>query len=171
MAYRHALRISLGGLVAACCLIAALPALQRARSPIYTVTQLQAGLAHDPRAWTNRTLLLRGVAIAVGCWVIVDRLTADGLNPADWCTPPRFVPFILKDADPTAVAALPMAWTGPDPRLTVARRVPLLSLLLSAPRAVDWGKVATYRVELRAMPQSACSTATCYEAVLLDAAP
>jgi hypothetical protein len=49
--------------------------------------------------------------------------------------------------------------------------VPLLGGLLPAPQAVQWGEVATYRVELRAMPGKGCGAATCYEAGLLDAAP
>jgi hypothetical protein len=48
---------------------------------------------------------------------------------------------------------------------------PLLGGLLPAPRAVGWGTVATYRVELRTVAEGSCGAATCYEAVLLDAAP
>jgi hypothetical protein len=168
MAHRDALRIGLGGLAAAGCLLAALLALPRDHGPIYTVSQVQAGLAHDPRAWTNRTLLLRGVASGVRCWVTAAGLGADGLKMTDWCRPPR---FILWDGDPAAVAALPLAWASPAPLLAIARRVPLLGVLLPTPPAADWGKVATYRVALRAMPLAVCGSGTCYEALLLDAAP
>jgi hypothetical protein len=168
MAHRHALRLSLGGLAAAGCLTAALLALARDHGPSYTVSQVQAGLAHDPRAWTNRTLRLRGVATAVGCWVTAAGLGEDGMKRTDWCPPPRFV---LGDADPTAVAALPLAWTSPDPLLAIGRRVPPLSALLPAPQAVDWGEAAVYRVRVLAQTQTYCGARVCYEALLLDAAP
>jgi hypothetical protein len=63
-----------------------------------------------------------------------------------------------------------LAWATPDPLLAVVRRVPLLSGLLPAPEAVNWGTVATYRVQLRVMPDKPCGDTTCYEAMLLDAA-
>jgi hypothetical protein len=132
------------------------------RGPVYAVAQVAAQLAHHPRAWTDRPLLLRAVAAAAGCWVE----TAD--IPA-FCAPPRLV---LRDAEysPT-VAPLPLAWAGPDPLLAVVRRVPLLGGLLPAPQAVRWAAAAVYRVELRGVPAQLCGGAPCYEALLLDAAP
>jgi hypothetical protein len=64
-----------------------------------------------------------------------------------------------------------LAWVDPDPLLTFVRWVPLLGGLLPARQVVDWGEVATYRVELRAVTDVPCSASTCYEAMLLDAAP
>jgi hypothetical protein len=102
------------------------------------------------------------VAAAAGCWVE----TAD--IPA-FCAPPRLV---LGDDDSAAtVVPLPLVPAGPDPLLAMVRRVPLLGDLLPAPQAVRWEEVATYRVELRAAPNEMCGAATCYEALLLDAAP
>src|SRR5262249_2553509 len=77
----------------------------------------------------------------------------------------------LEDLAPTASAPLPLAWEGPDPLLAAVRRVPLLGGLLPAPQALDWGVVATYRVRLRAIPESICGSGVCFEAVLLGAGP
>jgi hypothetical protein len=130
--------------------------------PVYTVAQVQAQLARRPRAWTNRALLLRGVAEVAGC--VVD--TPDGQL---LCGPARAV---LGDAGPPPTgASLPLALAGSDPLLAVVRRVPLLGGLLPAGQMVHWGEVATYRVELRVMPDQVCGAATCYGALLLDAAP
>jgi hypothetical protein len=132
-----------------------------AAGPVYTVAQVQALLAHQPRAWTSRTLLLRGVAATVGCWVY----TADSLA---LCVPPRMV---LGDADPAAaVAPFPLAWAGPDPLLALVRRVPVLGGFVPAPQAAQPNAVTTYRVRFRAVSDEWCG-ATCYEAVLLDALP
>jgi hypothetical protein len=85
------------------------------------------------------------------------------------CRPPGIV---LGDADPAEIVApLPLVWASPNPLLGVVRRVPLLGDLLPAPQAVIWEEVATYRVELRAMSDESCGAATCYEALVLDAAP
>jgi hypothetical protein len=142
-----------------------LPRLARgvaAAGPISSVAEARANLAGRPRAWTDRPLLLRGVAVPAGTCVAPT-------GPPVLCAPPRVV---LADADPTAaVAPLPLVWAAPDTLLAVVRRVPLLSGLLPAPEAMDWGTVATYRVELRSMPDAGCGAATCYEALLLDAAP
>jgi hypothetical protein len=51
------------------------------------------------------------------------------------------------------------------------RRVPVLGTLLPAPQVLHWGVVATYRVRLRAIPESSCGSVVCFEAVLLDSAP
>jgi hypothetical protein len=131
--------------------------------PVYSVAQVQAQLLRRPRTWTNRALLLRGVALTAGC-------PMDGTIGA-WlgCPPP--LQTVLADADPkVAVAPLPLAWAGPGPVLATVRRLPLLGDL-PAPQVVDWGEVATYLVELRAMPDEVCGAATCFEALLLDAEP
>jgi hypothetical protein len=51
------------------------------------------------------------------------------------------------------------------------RRAPVLGTLLPAPQVLHWGVVATYRVRLRAIPESSCGSGVCFEAVLLDSAP
>jgi hypothetical protein len=133
------------------------------QGPVYSVAQVEARLASHPRAWTDRALLLRGVAVAVG-----GHCDAHRAGAAPVCPPTRAA---LVDFGPTARASLPLAWAGPGPLLAVARRVPLLSGLLPAPQAVDWGEVAVYRAELRATADESCGAGTCYEALVLDAVP
>jgi hypothetical protein len=36
---------------------------------------------------------------------------------------------------------------------------------------VQWGVLATYRMQVATKPERSCSTSVCFEAVLLDAAP
>jgi hypothetical protein len=133
------------------------------RGPVYSVAQVEAYLASHPRSWTDRTLLVRGVAVAVE-----GHCHANLAGAAPVCPPARTA---LEDFGPTASAPLPLALAGPGPLLTVARRVPLLVGLLPAPQMVNWGEVATYRVELRAISGEPCGTGPCYEAMVLDAAP
>jgi hypothetical protein len=121
------------------------------QGPVYTVAQVQAQLQRQPGAWAGRTVRVRGVA-------------------TQWCMPgySRCLRPHLSDPDlEVASEPLLLAWAAPDPLLAFVRRVPLLP----APQAVHWIADATYRVELRDMPGEPCGAATCYEAVLLDAAP
>jgi hypothetical protein len=142
--------------------IVALPS-RTDRSPVYTVAQVRTHLVRQPHAWRDRTLLLRGVAVVAGTC-----LPPSGPQLA-LCAPSRAV---LDAADaPSSGTALPLASAGPDPLLVLVRRLPLLGGLLPAPQAAAWGKVATYRLQLWAIPDAVCAAATCYEAVLLDAAP
>jgi hypothetical protein len=130
------------------------------RSPVYSVSDLRSHLAKDPRGWLGRGLLVRGEAIAVAC-------AEDAGTPVP-CAPPR---GYLIDPDPSlAVEPLPLGWAGPDPLLTMVRRLPLVGPFIPAPRVVHWERVAVYRVQLRAAT-GLCGVPPCYEALLLDAAP
>jgi hypothetical protein len=157
-------RFELAGLLGAV-LLTGLAACHRPldQGPVYSIAQAETRLASHPRAWTDRTLLLRGMAVAVG-----GHCDANRAGAAHACPSTRAA---LEDFGPTSRAPLPLAWAGPSPLLAVARRVPLLHGLLPAPQAVDWGEVAAYRAQLRVAPGEVCGAATCYEAVLLDAAP
>jgi hypothetical protein len=129
--------------------------------PVYTLVQVQDRLVLQPRAWVGRPIQVRGRATR--CFMLVEHGHV------------RCLPLLLpRLSDPDADAAsapLLMARAAPDSLLVFVRRVPLLGGLLPAPQVVHWGEVATYRVELRAMPDESCGAATCYEALLLDAAP
>jgi hypothetical protein len=126
----------------------------------YSVTQVEAQLASHPRAWTDRTLLLRGVVVATGCF-------AQTADKAASCVPQRMT---LDDADPTASGApLPLALAGPNPLLTIVRRIPLLGSFVPASQVVHWDVAATYRVQLRATVEALCGGPPCYEALLLEA--
>jgi hypothetical protein len=127
--------------------------------PVYTVAQVRAQLDRDPAAWMRQMLWVRG-RIA-GCRAILPAGAHSVCR--DWDR------YYLTDTDEPATE--PLERGSPAPLLLALRRLPPLGGLLPAPQAVDWGEVATYRVELRAMPGEPCGAATCYEAVLLDAAP
>jgi hypothetical protein len=132
------------------------------QGPVLTVAAVQVHLAKDPRAWTNRTLLLRGVAATADC---VNQLARAGIV----CAPPQAV---LRDASSSAAGArLPLAVASPDRLLTIVRRVPLLGSMAPAPQVVHWEVVATYRVQLQPVPAGSCGGTTCYEALVLDVAP
>jgi hypothetical protein len=131
------------------------------RSPVYSAAAVQTGLARDPQAWVGRTVRVRSVAVAAGCFVATESDLA-------LCAPLR--PW-LHDADPGAAPTrMPLTWAGADPLPTFLCRVPLLSRLVPAPQAIQWDVVATYRVRLQALPSALCST-TCYKAVVLDGQP
>jgi hypothetical protein len=157
-------RFELAGLLGPV-LLTCLAAYQRPldRGPVYSVVQVEAHLASHPQAWTDRALLLRGVAVAVG-----GHCHANLAGAAPMCPPTRAA---LEDFGPTASAPLPLALAGPGPLLAVARRVPLLGEFLPAPQVVNWGEAGTYRVELRAISGEPCGAGSCYEAMVLDAAP
>jgi hypothetical protein len=126
---------------------------------VYAVAAVLTRLAHDPEpeVWLNRTLLVRGIATAQACMA----------GPtAAFCGPPR---FMLRDPDPRAAATrLDLTWTDGDSLPAVLRGLPMLGLIFPAPQAIQWDRVAVYRVQLRI--EHPCSVA-CDEAVLLDAMP
>jgi hypothetical protein len=158
-------RLSLGGLLGL--LLAGVLAVVAYHRPldqkrVYSVAQVVAHLASHSGAWTDRTLLLRGMAVVVGGHCEASRPKPASACPSAWAA--------LADFGPTDSALLLLTWAGPDPLLAVVRRVPQLGGLLPAPQAVDWGEIATYRVRLQAIPKSSCGTNVCFEAVLLDAA-
>jgi hypothetical protein len=128
--------------------------------PMYTVAQVQAGLARHPGSWVGHTVRVRGRATA--CSIELE-------HGHFHCLPRQ--PH-LDDPDAGSwIEPLLLVWKDPNPALTIMRRVPLLGSLLPAPQELDWGTVATYRVQLRAVTRGPCSAATCYEALVLDAAP
>jgi hypothetical protein len=120
-------------------------AIRSAEGPVYSVATLQAGLVHQPRVWLGWPVRVR--RIAAPC------LSSDGQSDPPYCHGSTY----LMDAGGTS-GILPLAWGSRDS-------------VLAALQAVRLEEVATYRVELRTMAGEPCSAATCYEAVLLDAAP
>jgi hypothetical protein len=132
---------------------------------VYTVAEIQAGLARRPAVWVGRIVRLRGIAISSYCvlWP----------SPADTACPGwRHViadPCVI--AGPCAVNVLPLAGGAPDSLPTVLHRLPLVGRLVPAPGLISWGEVGTYRVQLRAAPADVCPSPPCYQVHLLDAAP
>jgi hypothetical protein len=129
------------------------------QGPVYAVAAVQALLRQDPAAWAGRVVGVRGIAVTSGC--------------ATWPSPEnsacREWRAGMVDAD--RATALPLATGAPNSLLALLRRLPLLGGLLPAPQVVHWGEAATYRVELRAITDKPCGAPSCYEAMVLDAAP
>jgi hypothetical protein len=51
------------------------------------------------------------------------------------------------------------------------RGLPVLGKLMPPPQLLRWEEVATYRVQLRAVPAAACPARPCYVRLVLDATP
>jgi hypothetical protein len=132
--------------------------------PVYSVAEVRAQLVRDPRRWTGRTILIRGEIVPCLAVPSVGEQPCAALAPSSW-QPESPTPLRA------AIDLLPVVHASLDPFLARLRRLPLLGHLLPAPQALQWGTVATYRVRLRASANSICGTGTCYEAVLLTAAP
>jgi hypothetical protein len=157
MGVRAAAAAALCGLVVLVWCILQHAAIQR--EPVYGFAEVRAALRGDPDVWMNRTLLVRGVAVA--------------------CTPaPAGPPICYSEHLWFAGAgragssdALPLSLGASSRVLATLRRIPLVGALAPAPQLPHWGTMATYRVQLRAAPGGSCPTLPCYTVLLLDAAP
>jgi hypothetical protein len=125
------------------------------REPVSTVAQVSAGLVHDPRLWTGRSLRVRGIALAPVCVPGISSL----------CSPARAM--IVDGPTAPVRGELPLAWQEQGPAQAFLRRVPLLGDLVPV---IHWGALAAYRVRIRPLP---CSPggAPCFEVVVLGATP
>jgi hypothetical protein len=124
------------------------------QGPVYTVAQVQAGLAHHPQAWVGRTVRMRGVA-----WRCLG-----------WAYGPCLIPSPIL-TDPGAYTGLGLTRRTATPLLAFVHALPLVDRLVPLEQASRWGVLASYRVQIRAVPIAACVYWPCYEALLLDAAP
>jgi hypothetical protein len=125
---------------------------------VYSVAQVQAGLAHHPGIWVGRTVRVRGVAAIC----LSSDMESDPQRCSHW-------PTYLVDAAVTG-AVLPLAWGRLDAVRAFLRRVPPVSQMIAPPQTPRWWMPASYRVQLRAAA-GLCGVPPCYEALLLDAAP
>jgi hypothetical protein len=131
--------------------------LMSGRTPIYTVTALRQQLARDPDTWAGRTVLLRGQVLGCG--------SSYGIEQQQ-CAPA----YLVEVAASGEVASMPLDLAGPDRLRSLLRRLPLLGRLVPA-QALQWGALVTYRVRLRAGPDTACAPLPCLGALLLDSSP
>jgi hypothetical protein len=128
---------------------------------VYTVAQVRAGLALNPRAWIGRTVLVRGtvVAMAFAC------PDAPGFR----CTP---IQWDELDPDVPGPQPLILVPAPADPVLAVLHRLPLLGPFLPLPPPLRAGP-GVYRLHLRA--PSTClfpsSNPSCADALVLNAQP
>jgi len=149
----------LGVLLAAVLAVAAFAGV--GRSPIYSVAAVQAGLARDPQAWLGRTVLVRGVVEPCLGSGSLARFLHCHRQPQD-----------RLDPDPaTEGGSLPLVSGSQNVWLAFLRHLPLMDRVLPPQQTPQWRTLATYRVQLRAMPAGDCTGQPYYEALLLDAAP
>lgn len=138
-------------------LLVAHPAATPASGPIYTVAQVRVLVVREPRLWAGRVIVLSAEAVHCRQYVHVDAHTVcaawqDGL--------------IDPQATGTA-ASLPLEPGPVNLLLALVRQVPIVSGVIPAAQELRWGIPSTYRVQLRALPDTACSP-ICYEAMVLD---
>ena len=117
--------------------------------PTYTVTQVQAGLLHNPRAWVGRTVLVHGMLYTDFC-------------PAG-ASCPSMLPVLADPGAGTANAIL-VYWRSTNPVVGFLETLPLVGPLVDR----HLGGVGRYRVQLQRAIQSRCGYPTCYRALLVD---
>jgi hypothetical protein len=163
---------------------------------VYTVAQVQAGLARDPKVWVNRTVLVRG-RIMQGYWMRGRVGVTWGL--AEYCAAtPSGCPFdsppggliprgtvvhlgLRSDGLDSENRYLPMLTLVPQPAgawVLFLRRIPLVASIVPTPQHIQWGTLATYQIYIlpkvrrKILPKvrrNAC-TPICDDAVLLNVA-
>ena len=117
---------------------------------VYTVPQVQAALARHPGDWQGRTIRLRGTVMTIPCPVSACPLYFQEARRV------ASVPLLV----PSFGAALPWEAT--------LRRVPILGVLVPAPRQADYGVAIVYRARIVARAPGTCAWA-CYDALLVNA--
>jgi hypothetical protein len=117
---------------------------------VYSFDNARAMLTSAPELWVGRTFYVHA------------RL--DGCPPAP-APCPLWQPRIFDPTRATARGALPVERIPPDSWLVALHRVPVLGAFvpafIHAPRPAPWGTVATYQVQVRALPLTHCLTGTC----------
>jgi hypothetical protein len=130
------------------------------QAQVYSLAEVDAHLG----AWDGRTLQVRGEIVpcmpapSAGGGPCAELVEGSG----QWYGTGLAVAVV----DP-----LPLVHVAPQPLVAFLQQVPLLNNLVPVPQALQWGSVATYRVQLRGIPNSICGTGICHEALLLDTAP
>jgi hypothetical protein len=136
----------------------------RSWHPVYTLAEVGTGLHRDPGSWVDRPLHVRGVALP--CEVTLEGLVADARVP---CA--RGLPVLQSETGAGNGSTFLLGRGKPDPVAALLRDLPLLGHLVPAPATVQWGVLATYRIEIIAVPNALANTLHDYKALLLDAAP
>jgi hypothetical protein len=132
-----------------------------AQAQVYSLAEVDAHLG----AWDGRTLLVRGAVVP--CMPVP---SASGGPCAELVEDPAQSNGI-NSAALAGIVPQPLVHVGPAPLVAVLQQVPLLNNLVPAPQALQRESVATYRVQLRGVPNSICGAGVCHEALLLDTAP
>jgi hypothetical protein len=127
--------------------------------PVYTVAQVQDGLAHHLGDWLGRTVQVRGVAVLC--------LSLDAQQASPFCG--QGTTWLLDAGENNR--GIPLVWGTQDGMLAFLRRLPFVSRLVGPPQSLRWGLLATYQVQPHAAGSARRSTRPCYEALLMDAVP
>jgi hypothetical protein len=136
---------------------------QVSHGPVYTVAQVQAGLADRPRAWVGRTVLVRGIA-----QLFVSHTKRPGCELSPLCFVVQAT-WRLDDPRKPGLVGLPLQWGAANPRRALLRHIPLVGLVVPRQQVAEPDLAATYQIQLRTAPPDSGATPPCYEAVLLDA--
>ena len=111
------------------------------KARVYSVTAARATLTRVPELWVGRTLYVHG------------RL--DGCPPVP-APCPVWQPRLFDPTRASGRGALPVERLPSDSWLVPLQRLPVLGAYIPAPPAVRWGTVATYKVQVRALPLTPC---------------
>jgi hypothetical protein len=133
----------------------------KAQGTAYSVAVIQASLGHDPQAWVSRTLPVRATVEPCPWWGAAARRQHCADQPL----------VLIGTATDVPSEPLPLVRPAPAALWAILRRLPLVGSFVPAPPAVPCGAIGTYRVQLRATLTGTCPAPSCYEAVLLAAAP
>ena len=133
---------------------------------VYTVAQVRAGLARNPRAWVGRTILVRGLVIRCrlveGCVALPPGIPRVGLVDG--------IPIIEMPRAAVLSQALPLR-ISENPLWSFLRLIPLLRGVVPASRQLSPAQPTAYRVRL--IVETPCavanSRASCVVASLVDA--
>jgi hypothetical protein len=147
-----ALLLALAGLLLVAGAARASMSSRQDQSRVYTVAQLVARQADDPRAWANRRVLVRGIGGGCIPWA------APNDSP---CVDEG--PELVEMRGDNLVAALPLICGQDTPLPKFVRELPWLGRCLPAPQVLYPGKLAVYRIQLPAIPG--------YDALLIDSLP
>jgi hypothetical protein len=128
-----------------------------ARTPVYSLANLQEGLRRDPAAWLRRTVRVHAVAVQCPGW---------GVEPDSCFT---WHPALEDAHDPWA-PALPLTFVPAARGPSWLRSLPVIAGLLPQSRPIAWYIPADYTLQVQATGCAAGDHAACYDAVLEDAA-
>jgi hypothetical protein len=127
---------------------------------VYSLAQIQAHLAQQPGQWLGRTVRLFALAQPCPTW----GSPSNPLHCASW------QPELGDPDDMTLDPPLRLAAGPSDPLLDLLGRLLVVRQLLPLQRLV-WERPVAYRVRLGVQATRPCIASSCYEVLLLDAAP
>lgn len=127
-----------------------------------SVASVRAGLAHDPRGWVGRPVLVRGVLSS-----LIPSPRLYGYN----AQPPGFAGMLVDQGVVLPAPGLALLWGSPDPLLSLLRQLPLVGRYAPRPQAPRWDAPTVYRVRIERVTGAGCALPACYALLLLDAAP